>query len=440
MNQSPAVVTSAGLVATLPRRRQLLKLAASWPVCSVAWAAGAQGPSPAAPPSSRFAEVDAGLRRLIESEGLPGASYAVIRHGRPVAQGVFGWADREARVALREDHLFRIFSNTKLVVSCAALQLMEKGAFQLDDPVAAYLPEMRDLRVLRPGADSVQDVVAAAAPVTVRQMLAHTSGMTYTFLDPTSVVGKAYGQAGMLSPTRSLAQVARAAGDLPLLFQPGSDWNYSMGTDVVGRLIEVWTGRSLDAVLRDSVFDPLGMRDTMFFIPGDQQGRLAAMYVGDLKDPSRPGLRRADELPYPGANLKPVPRLFAGGGLVTSLPDWMKLLAALSTGGQPLLRPQTLPLVFDNQLPAGMWIKSLSDGARVPGRGHSLAASVTTHTLSGTWSGVPGDVEWGGLAGTHWLISPRDGVAFALMTQRFMGFELPFWMDFKRSVRLALEA
>lgn len=375
----------------------------------------------------------------MENDELPGASYAVLRHGKPIAQGVFGWADREANIPLREDHLFRVFSNTKLAVSCAALRLMEQGRFKLDDPVAAHLPEMRNMRVLRPGATSAQDVVPAATPVTVRQMLVHTSGMTYTFLDPGSAVGRLYAQAGMLSPANTLTQVVRAAGELPLLFQPGSDWNYSMGTDVIGRLLEVWTGHTLDLVLKEHVFDRLGMSDTFFFIPPEHQRRLAAMYVGDLKNPAKRGLRRADELPYPGANLKPVPRLFAGGGLVTSLPDWMKLLSALSTGGAPLLQPGTLPLVFDNQLPQGMWIKALSNGAHVPGRGHSLVGSVTTQPLPAGWFGTPGDVEWGGLAGTHWLISPRDGVACALMTQRFMGFELPFWMEFKRLMRQALD-
>jgi len=385
-----------------------------------------------------LAAVDAALRRMVEQQKLVGVSYAVSLRGRPVGGGTFGWADREARVPLREDHLFRVFSNTKLALSCAALQLMEQGHFKLDDPVEKYLPELCGLRVLRPGSRDLNDTVPAERPVTIRQLLVHTCGMTYTFLDPAAPIGQLYARSGMLDPSLTLAQATEVAGRMPLLFQPGSDWNYSQGTDVVGRLLEVVTRQTLDVVLKTRIFDPLGMQDTFFFIPEDKQSRLAAMYVGDLKDHAKRVLNRADQLPYPSANLRPVPRLFAGGGLVTSLPDWMKLLAPLSTGGAPLLRPETLRLVYENQLEAGLWIKSLADGARVPGRAHSLVGSVTTTRLAAPWAGEAGDVEWGGLAGTHWLLSPRDGLACALMTQRFMGFELPFWMDFKRALRTAM--
>ncbi len=431
--------TEAGKVEQVGRR-QMLSLAIASAMGGWGVSAIAQTAMPRAPAQGRFAELDAALQRHVDNEMLPGVSYAVMRRGQPVASGVFGWADREARIPLRTDHLFRAFSNTKLAVSCAALQLMEQGRLKLDDPVEAYLPSMRDMRVLRAGSSDVNELVPAARPVTLRHLLAHTSGMTYTFLDPTAPIGRLYAQSRMLDPSQTLTHVAEVAGRLPLLFQPGSDWNYSMGTDVAGRVLEVVTGKTLDAVLKEQVFDPLDMRDTFFFVPPSKQDRLAAMYVGDLKDPAKPGLRRADELPYPGANVNVVPRLFAGGGLVTTLPDWMKLLSVLSTGGAPLLRPDTMPWVMQNQLPEGMWIKALSNGARVPGRGHSLVGSVTTGSLPAGWFGTPGDVEWGGLAGTHWLLSPRDGIACAIMTQRYMAFELPFWMEFKRLMRGALDA
>jgi len=169
-----------------------------------------------------FTRVDAALRQRIAQEELAGVSYAVLRGGELVARNCLGWADREAQVPLREDHLFRAFSNTKLVTSCAALQLLEQGRIGLDDPVGETIPALANLRVLRPGATSVDDTVPARAPVRIRHLLTHTAGFTYGFTDPDAPISAAYRAARVLDPALDLAQMMEALARVPLLFEPGS--------------------------------------------------------------------------------------------------------------------------------------------------------------------------------------------------------------------------
>jgi CubicO group peptidase (beta-lactamase class C family) len=380
-----------------------------------------------------FPAADAALQAAIDGEQLAGASYTVFRRDEVLARNFLGWADREARVPVREDHLFRAFSNTKLVTSCAALQLLEQGRFRLDDAVGHYIPALEDLRVLRPGATSVADAEPAREPVRIRHLMTHTAGFTYGFTQPDAPISQAYGEARVLDPRRDLAQMVEALGRLPLLFEPGSAWNYSVATDVLARLVEVVSGQKLDDYFRQHIFVPLGMHDTFFAVPPDKQARLAALYIGSIEEPLRPGLRRADDLPYEGAYLQSVPFLSGGGGLVTSLGDCTALVRALLQGGAPLLRRETMELVTRNQLPEGMWLQFPGQPLQA-GRGHSLAAAVVVHETPGV-SLVEGQVYWGGLAGTKWFFSPREDLAAVLMTQRFMGSDLPYWPDFLQALR-----
>lgn len=380
-----------------------------------------------------FPAVNAALQAAIDGEQLAGVSYAIFRRDEMLARQCIGWADLEARTPLREDHLFRAFSNTKLVTSCAALQLLEQDRIRLDDPVGQYIPALGEMRVLRPGATRIDDTEPAREPVRVRHLLTHTAGFTYGFTQPDAPIAKAYREARIPDAQRDLVQMTQALGGLPLLFQPGSAWNYSVATDVVGHLVEVVSGQKLDDYFRQHIFAPLGMQDTFFSVPPQKQDRLATMYVGSAEAPLRPGLRRAENLPYPDANLKEVPFLGGGGGLVTSLDDYTALVRALLRGGAPLLRPETMELVTRNQLPAGVWIQFPGQPLQV-GRGHSFAAAVVVDETPG----IPfakGQVYWGGLAGTKWFMSPGEDLAAVLMTQRFMGSDLPYWPDFLRALR-----
>lgn len=351
-----------------------------------------------------------------------------------VARHCFGYADREAGLPLREDHIFRAFSNTKLVTSICALQLHEQGRFGFDDPIGEHIPELRDLRVLRPGASSVEDTEAAREPVRVRHLLTHTAGFTHGVFDPLSPVARAYADAGVTDPTVTLSEQMVRLSRLPLLFQPGTRWNYSVATDVVGRLIELRSGTTLDDYFRRYVFEPAGMTDTGFVVPPKDKARLAALYIGDLREPLKPGVVRADQLPHPGAYLQAQPRLNAGGGLVSTLGDFVRLVQVLMKGGAPLLRPESMRFLQECQLPAGMWVQFPGFPA-IEGRGHSFAASVTVQPSDSDPTGRPDDVQWGGLAGTHWFLSPRERLGAVLMTQRFMSFGFPFWTEFKKAVR-----
>jgi CubicO group peptidase (beta-lactamase class C family) len=380
-----------------------------------------------------FPAVDAALQAALDGEQLAGASYAIFRGHEVLARRCLGHANREAGVPLRDDHLFRAFSNTKLVTSCAALQLLEQGRFDLDDPIGRHLPPLSDLRVLRTGATSVEDTVPSREPVRIRHLLTHTAGFTYGFTQPDAPIAAAYREARILDPSLELADMVQALARVPLLFEPGTAWNYSVAIDVVGRLVEVLSGLRLDDYFRQHIFLPLGMHDTFFSVPPDRQHRLAAMYIGSLAEPLRPGLRRADHLPYPDAYLAPKPFLGGGGGLVTSLDDYSTLVRALLRGGAPLLKPQTMELVTRNQLAEGMWIQFPGQPLQV-GRGHSLAGAVVVEE-SPDAPGVEGQVYWGGLAGTQWFFSPREDLAAVLMTQRFMGSDLPYWPAFQRALR-----
>jgi CubicO group peptidase (beta-lactamase class C family) len=278
------------------------------------------------------------------------------------------------------------------------------------------------------------DSEPASGPVRIRHLLTHTAGFTYAFLQPDAPIAKAYLAAGIADPGRDLAQMTQALGTLPLLFEPGTAWNYSVAIDVVGRLIEVVSGQALDDYLQDHILAPLGMRDTFFFVPQEQAHRLATLYVGNLQEPEQPGLRRADHLPFEGAYRKRVARLNPGGGLVSSLGDYTALVRVLLQGGAPLLKPATMPLLTQNQLAPGQWIQ-FAGYPGMEGIGHSFGASVTVHPHAADPTAVAGDLEWSGLAGTQWLISPRRNMAVVLMTQRYMGSWLPFWPRFKQLLR-----
>lgn len=386
----------------------------------------------------KFPEVDAALQAAIDGEQLAGVSYAIFRRGEVLARHCLGWADREAGDRIRADHLFRAFSNTKLVTSCAALQLLEQGLIDLDDPVGHYIPALRDLRVLRPGADSIENTTPAREPVRIRHLLTHTAGFTYGFTQPGEPISAAYREARILDPTLDLARMMEALARVPLLFEPGSGWSYSVATDVVGRLVEVVSGQKLDDYFRQHIFAALGMHDTFFSVPPEKQERLAALYIGSLKEPLRPGLHRADNLPYEGAYRKEVPLLGGGGGLVTSLDDYTTLVRTLLQGGAPLLRPETMALITRNQLPENMWIQFPGQPPQV-GRGHSLAAAVVAEETPGV-ALVEGQVYWGGLAGTKWFFSPHEDLGAVLMTQRYMGSDLPYWPNFLRALRQDLMA
>ena len=385
------------------------------------------------------------MQRYVDDGILAGVSSAVLVGRELVDLHCAGWADRERGVALQPDHVFRVFSNTKLVTSCAALLLLEEGHYALDDPIGRYLPDLADLRVLKPGATRLDDTVPARSPVTIRHLLSHSAGLGNGLLDPGTPIFDAYAREGVRDPNRTLADMVRALSGLPLLFHPGCGWAYSMATDVVGRLVEVLSGERLDRFLQRRIFDPLGMVDTGFVVPpagAHRQGiagdRLVAYYAGaSLDDPWKPGLTRTDDVPYQGAYRRAFPRQAAGGGLVSTLPDMIALVKSLLPGGETLLAPRTLSLMMSNQLPPGQAVR-FPGVVDTPGKGFGLAGAVTLRPSPHDPPQATGEFEWGGIAGTHWWISPANNLAGIVMAQRQWAFWHPFSLELKRRVYRAV--
>ena len=384
-----------------------------------------------------FRPAHAAMQRYVDGNLLSGVSSAVLVGRDLVDVSCVGWADKEAQIPLRQDHIFRVFSNTKLITSCAALLLFEEGRFRLDDPIERFIPQLANRKVLRPGATSLDDTEPARGPITIRHLLSHTSGLSYGFFDPGTAIFNAYKERGVHNPATTLAGMVDVLADLPLVYQPGTSWEYSIATDVMARLVEIVSGQRFDQFIAARILDPLGMVDTGFVVPEQDRSRFAAYYVGaDLMEPMKPGLTRADNYPFPGAYLRPIPRLSGGGGMVSTLPDMVALIRSLLPGGPTLLKPETIALMMTNQLAEGKWIRFAIMG-ELPGRTYGLAGGLITNPSPLDHKNSAGELYWGGVAGTQWWISPKAGVAGVMMTQREMAFMHPFAFEFKR---LAYEA
>ena len=384
-----------------------------------------------------FSQAHAAMQRYVDGNILSGVSSAVFVGRDLVDVNCTGWADKEAQTPLRADHIFRVFSNTKLVTSCAALLLLEEGKFKLDDPIETYIPQLGNRKVLRPGAASLDDTEPARNSITIRHLMSHSAGLSYGFFDPGTVIFKAYNERGVLNPTTTLAQMVDVLAGLPLIYHPGTSWEYSVAIDVLARLVEVVSGQPFDRFIQSRIFGPLGMADTGFVVPEKDLGRLVAFYVGaDLMEPMKPGLTRNDNYPYPGAYVRSLARLDAGGGLVSTLPDMVALIRSLLPGGPTLLKPETMAQMTANQLPDGQWIRFALMGEQ-PGKAHALTGGLILKPSPFDHPDAAGELYWGGLAGTQWWISPKRNMAGIMMAQRHMSFVHPFSFEFKR---LAYEA
>ena len=385
-----------------------------------------------------FDAVHAAMRRYVDTELLAGVSSAVLVGRELVDLNCVGWADKEQNIALRVDHLFRVFSNTKLITSCAALLLFEEGRFRLDDPIEQFIPQLANRRVLRPGAITLDDTEPASRSITIRHLMSHSAGLSYGLLDPGTIIFQAYNKHRVLNPATPLSDMMDTLADLPLVYHPGTGWEYSVATDVISRLVEIISGQRFDAFIQSRVIDPLGMVDTSFVVPEEKRHRLAAYYAGaDLADPMKPGLTRADDVPYPQAYMRPFPRLSGGAGLISTLPDMLALLRSLMPGGPTLLKPDTIALMMTNQLPNGMNIRFPGIG-EIQGKAFGLAGALTLTPLPVDPKNSTGEFQWGGIAGTHWWISPQANLAGLLMTQRHMAFWHPFSFEFKQLVYQAV--
>jgi CubicO group peptidase (beta-lactamase class C family) len=378
------------------------------------------------------------LQDCVDQKILPGVSSVVLKHGKQVDSFCAGFADIERGEKLRPDHIHRAFSNTKLVTTTLALLLHDQGHFGLDDPIKNWIPEFAKTKVLRAGAKTITETESLQNDITIRQLLSHQSGLSHGVFDPGTIIYNAYHASGVRRPDTTLAQMIPQLAALPLMFQPGAGWEYSMATDVLARLIEVVTGQNYADALAARIFGPLGMVDTAHLLRAEQVSRLTTLYRGvDDTKPNLSGLSRLENVPWPNAFIQAVPREAGTSGLITTQADMVQLVTHI-TGGQ-LLKPGTLAEMLRDQVPAQNCVQFVHTGA-LPHFGFGLGGAITRASSAQQPNSPVGEFQWGGLAGTHWSVAPSTGVVNVLMTQRHMGFWNPFWFEYKRRVYDACNA
>ena len=322
----------------------------------------------------------------------------IARHGQVVHFETYGMMDREAEKPMQRDAIFRIYSMTKPITSVAVMMLYEEGRFQLDDPVSKYIPEFKDLKVYAEGTSENIQVAPLERDITIRHLLTHTSGLTYGLFSNTPV-DSLYLKAEVLSNEGTLQDMIDKLSHIPLLYQPGSTWHYSVSLDVLGYLVEVLSDMPFDQFLALRIFQPLGMKDTGFYVPEDKVHRFAANYGPDENG----GITVIDK-PTTSAFAKPT-RFFAGGhGLVSTASDYIRFAQMLLNGGElegtRLLGRKTVEFMMTNHLPEELVVS--------PGAGFGLGFAVITDVVKTGILGSEGLSFWAGYANTYFWIDPQE--------------------------------
>ena len=364
----------------------------------------------------RLQRIGAAAQQSIDDKRIAGVVTLVVRHGRVAWFDARGMADRETGRPMQKDTIFRLCSMTKPIVSTAVMVLYEEGKFLLGDPISKYLPEFKNPRVLVKPASGPSYTIPATREITIRDLLTHTSGLTYQW---DADLGKAYVDAnvasGLVQYDGTIADSVRRLAALPLLFNPGERWNYGLSVDVLGRLVEVVSGMPLDKFLESRIFEPLGMKDTYFYLPPEKADRLAAVYTYyDGK-----GLGRFPDTPIVEGTLVysadyPVsgPRkLFSGGaGLCGTAMDYARFCQMMLGGGKlgdtRILSRKSVELMSHDQL-----------GKISPEMGFGLGFGIDGAKGPLKELGSTGSFNWGGFYYTSFNIDPREDMIIISMAQ-----------------------
>ncbi|MEG3626611.1 serine hydrolase domain-containing protein [Streptomyces poriticola] len=399
------------------------------------------GPAEAGLDPKMLDELDRHFADLVEAGRLPGFLVAVARGGRVAHLTVHGLRDVAAGLPVEAGTLWRIYSMTKPVTSVAALLLVEEGRLALDDPVARYLPAFAEPRVYTGGPAPDVTTRPAAGPVLVRHLMTHTAGLTFGFYrtHPVDALYRAAGLESSVRPGADLAETVDLYASLPLQFDPGTQWNYSVASNVLGRLIEVVSGQPLDTYCAERIFGPLGMADTGFQVGDEQAGRLAELY-GEREDG---GIE-----PVPGLPLRGRPRFLSGsGGLVASAYDVHRFMELLRRRGEldgtRLLAPSTVDLMTRNHLPGGADLRSFGsrpahDEPGNDGVGFGLGVSVVIDPDRTPAPSGPGTYGWSGVATTTFWVDPGRDVTVQFMTQVRPRSSHTVFRDLRRLVHAAV--
>ncbi|WP_371600200.1 serine hydrolase domain-containing protein [Streptomyces sp. NBC_00564] len=366
-----------------------------------------------------LARLDQHFAHLVDDGRLPGYLVSVSRHGRVAHLTAYGCRDRAAGLPVETDTLWRMYSMTKPVTSVAALMLLEEGRIRLDDPVADFLPAFADPRVYVDGSGADTRTRPAAQPILIRHLLTQTAGLTFGFYHshPVDALYRGAGLESSVPPGADLAETCEVYAGLPLQFEPGTQWNYSVATNVLSRVIEVVSGQDLDEFLAERIFAPLGMKDAGFCVTGEQEGRLAELYGEDDEG----GI-----IPIAGLPLHGRPRCVSGsGGMVATAHDYhrfMELLRLRGTlDGTCLLKPGTVDLMASNHLPGNADRRTFGSPVhQEPGNaglGFGLGVSVVVDPEITQSPAGQGAYGWSGVAGTTFWVDPANDLTVQFLTQ-----------------------
>jgi len=393
--------------------------------------------------AARLRRIDRHFAGYVEDGRLPGWLVLVSRRGRIVHLATCGRRDLEADLPVELDTRFRIYSMTKPVTAVAAMQLYEEGAFSLKDPVSAFIPSFADLAVYRDGPASGPRTEPATRPMLLWHLLTHTAGLTYGFhhAHPVDAMYRAAGFEWVPRPGADLAECCELWAGLPLLFEPGSEWNYSVASDVLGRVVEVVSGQPLDRYFAERIFGPLGMADTGFWVEGEAAAELAALYAAG---PDGGPAVRFDQL---GARALRRPScLDGGGGLVSTAADYHRFTQALLGGGEldgaRLLGSRTLAYMARNHLPGGADLerfgRRLFAETTFDGVGYGLGFAVLLDPVANKVLSSAGEYAWGGLASTFFWVDPAEQLTAIFLTQLAPSTTYPLRSELRQLVYQAL--
>lgn len=372
--------------------------------------------------ADRLARIDRHFAAYVDDGRLPGWLIAISRGGKVVHLSTYGQRDIAAESPVEVNTIFRIYSMTKPITSVAAMMLYEEGAFELSDPVSRFIPAFADTRVYVQGSSQAPLTVPTTEPVRLWHLLTHTAGLTYGFhhAHPVDAMYRAAGFEVGGPRGYDLAACCDAYAGLPLLFQPGTEWNYSVATDVLGRVVEVASGQPLDQFFAQRIFRPLGMTDTAFWVGESDADRLAALYA-----PETHSRRAVPHTRMGKAALRPPDCLSGGGGLVSTAGDYHRFTQMVLGGGEldgvRLLGTRTLRYMTRNHLPGGADLESFGRPifaeSAFAGVGFGLGFSVLHDPVANKVLSSAGELAWGGLASTAFWIDPAEEITAMFFTQ-----------------------
>ena len=381
--------------------------------------------------SERLNRINVKMQEYVDNKNVAGFITLIARKGQITHYEVCGQRDVEQGLPMAKDTIFRIYSMTKPITSIALMQLYEQGKFQLFDPVSKYIPEYGETKVLDKVSVMGPEFADQETPMTIHHLLTHTSGLSYGFFYD-SPIEEMYRNSPFRNPDLNLAEKIKGMADLPLIFQPGTRWNYSIATDVCGYLVELLSDMPFDDYLKENIFKPLGMIDTSFHVPEEKLDRFAALYQHNFVDGSFHLFQGTPHIPFQDFT-KPVNSPSGGGGLVSTTEDYLKFAMMLANKGEwdgtRIIGQKTLEFMHMNHLkpelmPIGIGLNTIN------GTGFGLGFSVILDPAQKGVMNSVGNYGWGGAAATNFWIDPQEEIVGIIMTQ-LMDNMLPFQDDFR---------